>query len=49
MDTGRERPLFEQWAQKLGYELDKFKDGGYQSAETEDAWFVWCARAKLER
>ncbi|EGY53112.1 hypothetical protein [Neisseria shayeganii] len=49
MDTVRERRHFEKWAREQGYCLLKHSDNSYQSAETEDAWFVWCARAELEQ
>ncbi len=48
-DTETERREFEAWAKRQGYPMTKHIDGSYQSAETEDAWFVWLARAELER
>lgn len=48
IDTAKERSLFEAWAKQQGYPMAKHIDGSYQAAETEDAWFVWCARASLE-
>lgn len=42
-----ENALFEEWAEDKGYDLAKIGKE-YESAETNDAWFVWMARASLD-
>lgn len=43
-----ELPNFEKWARKVGLVIRKYGDGSYVDEETNDAFFAWMARARLD-
>ena len=47
-DENIEQPKFEKWAQTVGLFVRKYRDGSYVDEETNDAFFAWMARARLD-